>query len=221
MSKISENDQNQEERITSVKSHEDILKLFKEIEEIETRMKTPLVIEDIEEAQPDVTISPNLELIEIQPEETEPNTQQIPVGSKISKRKSVPKFFFKKKKQPEDTEDIKKTKFLKFWKKDTEKELHPTFTLKIDSEGNLIGLNIKKPKPPREKKQRFRFLHRKHEKPDTQTPSTETEKPSSEHGLKGKMKRIIQRVIPKRKTKKEGTSKLAVFGKVKKIIKRK
>ncbi|EMR74579.1 hypothetical protein MBGDF03_00782 [Thermoplasmatales archaeon SCGC AB-540-F20] len=77
-------------------------------------------------------------------------------------------------------------------KKKSKGELEPgnsTFTLRIDDQSNLVGFNIKKPKPQVESKHR-RFLPFKR----GFSKESEDEKTTEESGIKGKIKGIFSRI---------------------------
>jgi hypothetical protein len=211
----------QEETISSVKTHEEILELFKEIEDIETRFKTPIALE---EPTLELVPTPDGELIEIQPSPEKPSKKHQKLFSKSKQKKPkepTTKHFLKKKKNiPGEIQDLTpKTRLFKHWKHNAEKQIHPTFSLKLDAEGNLVGLNIKKPKPPKEKKAgRFRLRRKKGEGEPAAAPEPEA---PPEPGIKGKLKRVVKKLKPGRKAKKEGSSKFAALGKIKGIVKRK
>ena len=71
------------------------------------------------------------------------------------------------------------------------KPINSTFTLRIDNQGNLVGLNIKKPKSTKDSKFR-RFLHFK------RTISSESEEKEIENlNIKEKIKGIFSKLKPK------------------------
>jgi len=77
-----------------------------------------------------------------------------------------------------------------------------TFTLRLDEKGNLVGYNLKKPKPLKAPKQ------------ETSAPEPEVK------GVKGKILRVVSK-IRRKKSSKEGGSKLSgIGGKLKGIIPR-
>ena len=77
-----------------------------------------------------------------------------------------------------------------------------TFTLRFDDKGNLVGYNLKKPKPPKEQKQ------------ETAAPEPEAK------GVKGKIKRVFSKIRRKKSLKEGGSRMSGIGGKLKGIVPR-
>ena len=145
----------QKKRSSALKSHNEILDLFKELETIEENIKSPEVIEEII-IQPDIS-KQEIEQTDITGEiEKDLDTLEDSV-KKEKKHKLQFLSKLRKKKKPKEP----KKRFLKLRRlkpkenEDVQGELKPiksTFTLRINDQGNLIGLNIKKPRSKKEKK---------------------------------------------------------------------
>jgi hypothetical protein len=209
--------ENQDEDSSKVKTHEEILKLFHEVESVETKIKSPdELLKEIYQTktilqtrQPPVQIPINTS---VEPHLLEPNAEiPLPEKRKIS--------FFKKLDKPENPLE-EKTPWFSFLKKEKndnqelvpspEMETQPediallqsTFVLQLDAEGNLTGFPLKK--PPRVKKSK------------KETGETEEEPVK---GIKGKLKKITSRF--RRKEKEESESSGGIGEKIKGIFKRK
>ena len=170
-----------------VLTHEEILELFKDLEQFE---------EELPQAIPEVpsttSIQPEIEKPEIkQPEEKqEVIFQEVPAKKKLKLRRKIKE------------KEKHRLRFLKKTGKDQprenkfhllpEREPHGTFTLRLDPEGNLVGFNIKEP-APKLSVQIKQFIASKRK---AKAPKEEKE-PAK--GIKGKLLRLI----PKRGGKKE------------------
>jgi len=170
----------------TLKTHDEILNLFKEIETIEENIKKQ---EHIEETviHPDGS-EQEIEFIDVQEVEfidiTDETTKEVPFQEvptdKKPERPKEKRFFHLKRKKIGVT-------------KDTQEPLKPiksTFTLKIDDQGNLAGLNVKRPRPKKEKKP-FKFkLFKRGEAKESAPDETETKEiPGKIKGIFSKLKR--------------------------------
>jgi hypothetical protein len=132
------------EKRDSVKSHEDIMVMFQELEELERRLRyreqEPLVSPEIPQDTMEPAPEAAPELYFEQVPEKKSRFSRKP-GHRSRKKHSL----FGRDKPSKTVEAVKKT-------------VRPTFSLMLDEEGNLRGFDQPKPKPP--KKPRALF-HRK------------------------------------------------------------
>lgn len=180
---------NQQDDTSQIKTHEEIMRLFKDLEIVEAKVKNPYLFnhEWLEPAESSRTI----ELPFHKPEEPAgPQKQITPTTEILFDEEEKPKRPFWKKKQKPSQDDQKRKKLFFLFKEeiDTEPDLEvvntveesapqveiprTTFVLQVDSEGNLVGLPLKKHKPKKEE--------------ETNAVSEE----ESVRGLKGKLKKI-------------------------------
>lgn len=201
------NQLNQIKKSSEVKTHDEILGLLKEVESIEDKLKStettletvdePVFIE-VEQAEMTGEIEKEIQFIEVP---TESKTKEKVQTQETEKQKRKIHFMFKSRR-----------------KKKPKGELEPgnsTFTLRIDDQSNLVGFNIKKPKPQVKSKHR-RFLPFKR----GFSKGSEDEKTTEESGIKGKIKGIFSRLKSKASGE-EGGSKISnILGKIKGIFSR-
>ncbi|MFO7677721.1 MAG: hypothetical protein R6V50_05000 [Thermoplasmatota archaeon] len=161
---------------STVKSHDEILELFQEIEEIEVELKNPNNpinnFRDPKQIFSDEKLEnniPNEEYGEQQKDEVlkEKKIQKnFFTGAKRKKPIKI-KFINIFKKPSSVSSDETTKKFLKEKEKKViqkEKQIDPyntTFTLKLDSSGNLVGLDIKKPKNATQKRRQAPLINGK------------------------------------------------------------
>ncbi len=201
-----------------VKSHKEILQLFKELDAVEQRVKNLQAIEDVPgnaEVVPQATeiIEPLETIQELQPERpidtTQPRTPKkrdhpslldLYKKQQVHNKKSKPGFFSYTRDQTPYPEPllIPKGPRQKRKQKPNAKPLNSTFKLYITEEGTLAGLDIKKPKPQR-----------------TQSSEPETKEP----GFKGTLKHLVKKIIPR--ASKRGDKGMGIGGRIKGIVKRK
>jgi hypothetical protein len=222
--------EHQKKESSEIKTHEEIMGLFKTLESMEEKVKNPDLAsdrifeskEDLQELEHPVQIP--VEVVQ-EPEPLEP-VGEIPPKDKERRKRSP---FFKKKQTEQPTEG--KINRHSFWKKETINEIDPdaateipqqlkdikpirsTFSLQLDVNGNLVGLPVKKPKLKTEKKGWF-FFRRKDQ---TATAGQPGEEPAK--GLKGKLTRVVSKL--RRKNSSEGESTDGFGSKIKGIFRRK
>jgi len=209
---------NQNEDSSKVKTHEEILKLFHEVQSVEAKVKNP--DESKKESYRAATILQEIKpTVQISDSTTEERQPLEPAGEiPLKKKEDTKKSFLKKIDKPEIPSE-KKTHwfdFLKTEKNDIQEpesslEVEPqpeeiailrsTFVLQLDNDGNLTGFPMKKPQ--REKKIR--------------QGTEETEEPVK--GIKGKLKHITSRF--RRKNSDESESSGGIGDKIKGIFRRK
>jgi len=183
---------------SALKSHKEILDLFKEIKTIEEKVKNPELIEETG-IQPEILWQEVEQIEEIGEVAKEPITPEVPPDkkhkiqflSKLRKKKKSkePKkrFFKPRRLKPKETEDVQGEL----------KSIKSTFALRINDQGNLIGLNTKKPRPKKEKKPlKLRLFKRG-------TAKEEAPAETDVKGIPGKIKGLFS----KTKLKKSGASK--------------
>lgn len=220
--------ENQKRESSGIRTHEEIIALFKELETMEEKIKNPeLLVEELFEPEttiPEVELPPQIPTdVQTEPQPTEP-VGETPAPKK---QKRLPLFRHKKEQKIE-----KKIKRSHLWRKaptdekdltaSTEiaqqlqepKPLRSTFTLQFDPDGNLAGLPVKKPKPEREKKGLFPFRR----KGQSETAEQPEEEPVS--GFKGKLKKITSK-LRRKKSSEGGESSGGIGGKLKGILRRK
>jgi hypothetical protein len=208
----------EKQAIQNVKSHEEILTLLKEIDELEESIKYPEFID----VTPDTYVDKSSRQNQRSDELSLPSAEDIK-----QKHKKPPKLkeikakwhFFSKKQLDEELENNEMLEISEFPQKiqNLEKPIKSTFTLHIDQQGNLTGLNIKKPKVKKERDFKSIFKIFKKKNASKEIDSNETEK----QGIKKKLKNITSKL--KRKSSKEGEeSKLSKhIGKIKGIFSKK
>jgi hypothetical protein len=222
--------EHQKKESSEIKTHEEIMGLFKTLESMEEKVKNPDLTsdrifeskEDLQELEHPVQIP--VEAVQ-EPEPLEP-VGEIPPKDK-ERRKRTP---FLKNKQIEQTTERKINRH-SFWKKETLNEIDPdaatevpqqlkdikpirsTFSLQLDENGNLVGLPIKKPKLKTEKKGWF-FFRRKDQGATAGQPEEEPAK-----GMKGKLTRVVSKL--RRNKSSDGESTGGFVGKIKGIFRRK
>jgi hypothetical protein len=184
-----------------IKSHEEILQLIKEIEELEHRINEES-LEDMESGI-DTTTEPIGEVPSVDSAEILINADS-PIATKKKLR-------FTLHRKPRRRESFEKTAFHSF--------LHPepvrnVFTLRLNDAGELVGFDLKKPTPPREKIQLRTIFKRKTPKSESAT----IEEPTP--GLKGKLLRITRIFKRPNMRGEEGSKASGVIGKIKGIFSR-
>jgi hypothetical protein len=215
---------------SEVKTHEEILRLLKDVESLEEKVKNPDVFTE-EEIKPEIVFQeveqpghiPDFIDEQVQPREP---FEEIP-------QKKIKKFrqpLIKKQEKMEGPSREKKP-WLSFLKKNIKNvqvlepssELEPkpqegtiprsTFILQLDTSGNLVGFPIKKQKQENQKKG-WLFSRRKPQEGGTTLSEEETAK-----GIKGKLKGIVSK-LGRRKSS-EGESSGGMVGKITGIFRRK
>jgi hypothetical protein len=209
-------DTSEKKEPVGIKTHEEIVALFRELKTMEERIKNPELLELIE---------PEILFEEVEPPESSEKEgterpSEIPIepeeilGEKKEKRRRFPSLKLSRKERL----DGKKPGRI-WWRKEAISELEPselteierqleepvvevkpvrsTFTLQLDEEGNLIGFILKKPKLPKEKKGWPRFRRRGGEEAEKETE----EEP--EPGIKGKLKRVVSKLRRKKSSDEE------------------
>jgi hypothetical protein len=224
-------DTNHRQDASGVKTHEEILALFRELKIIEERVKnlqlpedelfdTDIMLQEVEVPRQPIETLEELQL-EIPSENIRLNRQNTRDHVSLLKRqkkeshsgKRVKRIYFSKKGHP-DNRTISTETDLQQHAEETGDEVKPvksTFTLRFTEDCTLVGLDIKKPKPPNEKKGFLRLRRRNTEK-------GEQPKEVPEPGLKGKMKRLFSKIIPQKT--KEGEPGGGIGGKIKGLFKR-
>jgi len=221
---------NQKKESPEIKTHEEIMVLFKSLESMEEKVKnSELYVEELFESE---EILQEVERPTQIPAEIVEEPQRIePVGelspSKKERQKRSPLFKHERREQPAE----RKINRLSFWRKEKINELEPeattevlqqlkdikpprsTFILQFDGNGNLVGFPVKKPKLETEKKGWF-FFRRKGQ---AETAEQSEEEPAK--GIKGKLKRVVSKL--RRKKSSEGESGGGFSGKIKGIFRRK
>jgi hypothetical protein len=221
---------NQKEASSEVKTHEEILRLFQDLESMEKKVKNPTEFEG-HTIEPEAFVK-EMELPTQNPTDSGEEPESIePTGEIPLKKKEKKKISPLKKKEKQEKQSGKKISWFSFQKKETntQSELiasteleqqrqkvkipQSTFTLQLDSDGHLVGLPIKKPKMESEKKGWF-SLKRK-----TQPGSVEHQEEEPVKGIKGKLIQMVSRL--RRKKSSEGESSSGIGDKIKGLFKRK
>jgi hypothetical protein len=228
------------QKTDSVKSHDEILELFEEIEQIEQELKNP----DFSNKEKDNNISDDSSVI---PELDKEQLSDFKKDVSFKKKRSLKKFFKRGKKKTKKIKTKKnlkqhkllKLKFLK--KKIFKKNKKPraskkksldatksTFTLKLDKSGNLLGLEIPKSKKPKQKFSLKTVFQKKHKKSDDTSSKSSDVKglkalPVKLKGLLSHIPIISKKISTKNKSTEDNTSsKLsAILKKIKGIFSRK
>lgn len=221
--------ESQTEDSLKVKSHDEIMRLFKDLEAVETRVKNPEEIqkEILESEQGVNTIQPTLH----SPEQALEDHQALEPASDVpqsTEEKQRRKLWRRTQKQNRDPEPKKQRfSFLKGTPplqsdltptlenlEDEQKEhlarpTRSTFVLEFDSNGTLVGFPLKRPKLEKEKKRGF--FSRKN---GQDNPEGEPVK-----GIKGKLKQLGS--LFHRNESKEAGSSEGIGTKIKGIFRRK
>lgn len=190
---MKESNLEQDGSASAVRSHEEIIELINEIKDFETRFPD-IEFEEVEIAE---------EFIEVEPEPFEEFTP-IPIKSEIKekdrkvKRKKHKLFRIKSRTRAEAEQ----------WRM---KRKAATFKIRFDEKGELVNLDIKKPKPKKQKsegKKRFglkKIRRKKGEKTEETTETKEVEEGVKKPKIKGKLGKLgkLKRAIPSRSKKKE------------------
>ena len=212
---------------SEIKTHEEIVELLQSLKSLEEKIKNPEFVDERqiepETSLPEFTLAPPIPEEPAKEDDTVEREEEIP-----SKKKDRPKKPWLRKKQNIEKESGRSIHFFSGVKNDEQNlelptELQPnihditiprsTFTLQLDSDGNLVGFPLKKSKPEQEKKGWF-FSRRK-------TPEGAAEHPEEEQatGISGKLRRIVSRLGRKKSS--EGESSGGIGGKIKGIFRRK
>jgi hypothetical protein len=217
----------QKKESSGIKTHEEIIALFKELESMEEKVKNPELLVD-ELFEPEITLQEIEPPFQIPTEEQQPIEPDNEIPSEKKQKRKLSLFLQHK---PKNQIEKKKIKHLSFWRKakigdldpdaitkehqqlDGVKQPRSTFILQYDENGNLTGFPLKKPKPEKQKKGWFPF-RRKHTEEEAEQPEEEPAK-----GIKGKLKRVVSKI--RRKKSNEGESGGGIGGKLKGIFKRK
>ena len=184
------------ENVTPVKTHEEIIAITRELKELEERYGAFEIVEIEEESE---------ELIEVDHGDL-PEPDKIVVESKIKK--------------PDLDTKLKKYKIFKVKVRNKSKvktireAKSATFRMRFDETGNLVNLDFKKPKPKKESESKPGRLSklkklRKGKKGKGEPSSAEGEtkdKKSKGSKLKGRIGKL-KKVIPGKKSKKEKSEK--------------
>jgi hypothetical protein len=201
----------QKEASSEVKTHQEILNLFKDLESLEAKVKNPEVFEgkSIESEaflhEIDLPMQNSEEAGE-EPQSMEP-PREIPQKKGEKKKQSLLEKKEKRGKQPEFAtstgleQPVQEVKIPR-----------STFILELDSDGHLVGLPVKKPIMEKEKKDWF-FFKRK-----TQSGAVEQQEEPVK-GIKGKLKHVVSTL--RRKKSSEAEPREGIGGTIKGLLKRK
>ena len=219
--------EHQKRESSGIKTHEEIIALFKSLESMEEKVKNPeMLVEELFESETTLQEVEPLTQIPVETIHEQPSIEpsgEIPLEKKARQKKSLFSTHERK-----ELSGALKEKRLSFWRKAKIGELdadaaldgqqhleaitpaRSTFTLQFDPDGNLVGFPLKKPIPEHEKKGWFSFR----KKGDSEQPEEEPAK-----GMKGKLLRVVSKL--KRKKSSEGESSGGIGGKLKGLLKRK
>jgi hypothetical protein len=221
--------EHQKKESSEVKSHEEIMVLFKTLKSLEEKVKNPEACGE-NSIQPE-TIMQERESPTQTPKETSEEQQTRKPAHEIPLEKKEKRKHPWLKKQDSTKQPLEKKmnrfSFLKR-KNDNDPELEvpiepepmtqkvkisrSTFTLQLDNDGNLVGFPLKKPMPEKQKKGWFSFRKK------TQEESAEPSVEEQAHGIKGKLKRVASKL--RRKNASDGESSGGVGSKIKSLFRR-
>jgi len=157
-----------QETLSPVKSHEEILQLIQEIKEIEKEFDRIEVEEPLMEEWKTVT-----------PDTIAEEAKPIPIKSEIEDGKKKKHALFRiKRRSRSEVKRIKREK------------RYATFKLRFDEQGNLVNLDFRKPKP-KKAKGKFKLpinLKKLRRKDKGETESTEEAPAEEKKGIGGKLK---------------------------------
>jgi len=140
------------EKRDSVKSHDDIMAMFRELEDLERRLRghSPASPEGSHALPMSVEPSPEIALVEPTPEivPVEPAFETAPVApSELAVEKRHKRLFKQSKREPRVKRSLFARKVKTLDAIEVVRQIHPTFSLHLDDEGNLLGFDQPKPKP--------------------------------------------------------------------------
>ena len=196
---------------TETKTHDEIMRLFKDLDSIEAKVKNSELFEkDTNNTETFLQeIEPQVKKPEVPSEE---NSQLEPPGEMLPEAEEKQRRLFWRKKEKQERPSGPKTSLFSFEKRktdnqpeqETSKELETpipeikiprsTFTLQLDTEGNLTGFTLKKIKSEKQEEEQVK-------------------------GLKGKLRHIGS--LLRRENASEAESKMGIGDKIKGIFRRK
>ncbi|HVQ00686.1 MAG TPA: hypothetical protein VMT57_04150 [Candidatus Thermoplasmatota archaeon] len=218
-------DTNQSRDAPEVKTHEEILAMLRELDILEERIKNPgltlevsddtvLPLQDVEQAELVVepTTEPQPEVpTESLREGTPPTKRHVSLLEYYRTQRVVarePRHRFSQTKKNVSEQPATKLSRNLRKRKTTEKPTSSTFNLYITEEGALAGLDNQRPKPPKPEIRLF-----------TRHQQAESAEQAQEPGFKGKMKRVVSKIIPRRSKTTEAAT--GIGSRLKGIVKRK
>lgn len=161
----------QQDDSSEIKTHDEIMRLFKDLEIVEARVKNPedLIKEIIASETSLQEMEPSLRV----PEEAVEQEYYLEPASEIPEDQNENhRYLFWKRKEKREGEETEKKQWFSFVKRKNDLESdyeypdlatedreqleripRSTFVLQVDTNGNLVGLPVKKSKPESEKKQ--------------------------------------------------------------------
>ncbi len=236
---IVELEQLNREDSSGLKTHNEILELIGEIKSIEDKLKDPELLKEIptekgfvkqelEQTETTEELTNEVQFLEVQTKsESNEETQLEKKKDKRHKINFPIKIRWKRKPEGAKTwhslrdrnvkpDDNGYPEFIELQdqpeeiKPDINSPINSTFTLRIDDQGALVGLNIKKPKP--EKKLRELLSFGKSATKESGAEATE------EPGIKGKIKGLLSRIKPKQSGESGGSKISILLGKIKGVL---
>jgi hypothetical protein len=222
-------DTNQRRDAPDVKTHEEILSLLRELDILEKRVKN-LQLPDDSHSDADVSlqeverteqyaetiVEPHSEVpIDTIKQEAQQEKIRLPLLKHHKTKRAVTKearrSLFPHKKQPVSYLPKTTTRRHLRTRNAPEKPVQSTFKLYVTEEGALAGLDMQRPKPP---KPQIRLFGR-HYKTETSEQRQEVQEP----GFKGRMKRLVTKIVPHRSKNAEAST--GIGSRLKGIVKRK
>ena len=180
------------------KTHDEILKLFEELDPLEEHVRHLDLSQDF---QPLPDTGTPTQIGELQPrpeEEPEKKKHRIKILRRLRERKTpeeqkqkMKRVFFRRRKRERELSGEMPSEREEMLHPSASVEPYGTFTLRIDDEGNLVGFPLRIPSPKPEKKARHLFPFRKKRTGETETEGAGAEETKS--GLKAKLSRLIPR----------------------------
>jgi hypothetical protein len=214
---------------SDVKTHEEILSLLRELDIMEERVKNlwlpddsyydaDMTLQEVERTEhyAETITEPHSEVpIDTIQKETKQKKTRLPLlqhhkAQRVVEKKIRPNLSSNKKKPFSHPPSIKTRRHLKT-RRATDKSVPSTFKLYITGEGALGGLDMQRPKPP---KAQNRLFGRRHK-----TETGEQPQEAQEPGFKGKMKRVVSKIVPRRSKNAEANT--GIGSRLKGIVKRK
>jgi hypothetical protein len=218
--------ENKQDKASELHTHEDIMRVFKDLEIIEAKVKNPTLYGK-ELLQSTTRLTEFERHVHRKVDVLQPPRQHKP-QTEVTERQEEPRHPFWKKKDTQEPE-TKKPKRFPFMKTEKNMQQEPdtpveveeqfsdvpitrsTFVLQLDENGNLVGLPIKKPKPDQTK---GRFSLRKATQENAEGESTE----QPAEGIRGKLQQISS--LFHRKASSESESSSGIGGKLKGLFRR-
>jgi len=214
---------------SKVKTHEEILRLFQEVQSVEAKVRNP------DQGKPTILVSKASSQDREPPQQNlEETSEEIPLGEPTGElpqeMEEEHEQSFLNRPEMHEGHPERKTRWFGFLHKEhpvdlaietnrddepVEEEMPPsrsTFTLQLDPSGNLVGFPLKKPSSPQERKGWSSSKHTPHSEEEDSEEETE-------EGFRGKLKHLFS--VFQRRSSEDSDSPEGIGEKIKGIFRRK